>query len=188
MARKQRIWYPGAMYHITCRGNRKWPIFHDEADYNMYLFLLIETQKRYPFLLHSYCLMTNHIHLLIETKTTPISRIMQFLTTRYAKYYNERYHYVGHLFQGRYYSGLITSSSYFMDASKYIHLNPYDAGMVASPEDYCWSSLFSYLFHTFNPNITPSFLYSHLPFPEALYYHIFIQSEKSWLKQSFGLR
>ncbi|QOY36996.1 transposase [Anaerobacillus isosaccharinicus] len=87
MARKLRVWFPNAMYHITNRGVRKMIIFYDEFDYLKYLELLEETRECYPFLLHSYCLMTNHIHLQLQTINDPISKIMKKINTSYAIYY-----------------------------------------------------------------------------------------------------
>ncbi|WP_027445404.1 REP-associated tyrosine transposase [Pontibacillus marinus] len=150
MARNPRIWYPGAMFHITARGNRGSSLFNDEADFNQYLDLVKLCQTEYPFKLHAYCLMTNHIHLLIEVDNYTSGEIMKFIQFKYAKYYNKRYEVTGHLFQGRYYANVIKSIDYLLEVSKYIHLNPVKAGIVLSPESYRWSSYNIYMMSEVN--------------------------------------
>jgi putative transposase len=140
MPRKHRVWFPGATYHITARGNRKDKIFYEEKDYEKYLELLTDIKSREPFNLHAYCLMPNHIHLLMETKNTPPSKIIKFVHMNYAIGFNRKYDLTGHLFQGRYNSKLVMDEEYFLKASKYIHLNPTEAHIVKNPEDYRWSS------------------------------------------------
>ncbi|MGD7023568.1 REP-associated tyrosine transposase [Rossellomorea vietnamensis] len=140
MPRRKRIWFPGAMYHITSRGNRKDTIFHEKDDYIYYLHLLEKAQKRFPFKLHSYCLMPNHIHLLIETETHSPSVIIHYIHSLYARYFNNKYRYIGHLFQNRFDDKIIKDWKHMMDTSRYIHLNPVKAGMVKNPEKYPWSS------------------------------------------------
>lgn len=144
MSRKPRIWFPGATYHITARGNRRASLFYDHQDYQKYLDLLALCKKDIPFSLHAYCLMTNHIHLLLETKDEPPGTIIKFIHTRYAVQFNKRYDLTGHVFQGRFHSKLIDSVTYFLKASKYIHLNPLEANLVTEPEQYRWSSYTSY--------------------------------------------
>jgi len=145
MSRNPRIWYPGAMFHITARGNRGSSLFNDAADYKHYLELVKLCQSEYPFKLHAYCLMTNHIHLLIEVDNHTSGEIMKFIHFKYAKYYNKRYEVTGHLFQGRYYAKVIKSIHYLLEVSKYIHLNPVKAGITSYPDDYYWSSFNIYM-------------------------------------------
>jgi REP element-mobilizing transposase RayT len=145
MTRERRIWYPGAVYHITTRGNRKEPIFRDNNDYSLYLSILKESLERFDAKLYCYCLMTNHVHLIIETGDTSISEIMKRINSLYTKNFNIKYELIGHLFQGRYYSKLIELTAHAVEASKYIHLNPVKANMVSSPEDYKWSSYGMYI-------------------------------------------
>ena len=102
MPRKQRIWVPGDTYHITCRGNHQHNIFRDGEDREFYLIVLKRLIVVCPFLLHAYCLMDNHVHLLIETTSIDISKIMYNINKDYAVYFNQKYHFVGHLFQGRF--------------------------------------------------------------------------------------
>lgn len=122
------------------RGNRHKDIFSDEEDRQYFLIILENVKKRYPFLIHSYCLMTNHYHILLETKSNEIWRIMQQFVLNYTNYYNHKYHKDGHLFQGRYKSCIVENDEYFLQTSRYIHLNPVKAKMVAYPKDYKWSS------------------------------------------------
>lgn len=145
MAKKKRIWYPGAVYHITNRGNRRSDIFKDEEDYQVYLTILEQTMEKYPYVLYSYCLMTNHIHLQLETIDIEIWNIMRYINISYSKYFNNKYNFIGHLFQGRYKSELIESDTYNLEASRYIHLNPVKASMVDTPIEYKWSSYDIYM-------------------------------------------
>lgn len=145
MARKPRVWYPGAVYHIMCRGNNKNDIFHDDRDRNIYLYLLRKTKESKPFFLHCYCLMSNHVHLLIETIDINISTIMKEINMSYSIYYNKQYEFVGHLFQGRYRSELIEDARYLWEVSRYIHLNPVRSGLTDQPIDYNWSSYRDYM-------------------------------------------
>jgi len=145
MPRKLRTWFPGAVYHITCRGNRRQNIYLNAQDKQVFLNYLLEVKQKCKFEVLTYCLMDNHYHLQLETSTIEISRIMQLLNTRYAIYFNKRYELVGHLFQGRYGSEIIDSHTYMLDVSRYIHLNPVRAGIFRSPGDYVWSSYLNYL-------------------------------------------
>lgn len=143
MVTKKRPWFPGACYHITNRGNNKQKIFLDNKDYTMYIYFLKDTLKFYEemdFKVLSYCLMPNHIHLLLKTNSYDPGIFMMRLNSLYVKYFNEKYEYVGHLFQGRYFSNIITSDYELLEVSKYIHLNPVKANMVKLPEEYNWSS------------------------------------------------
>ena len=145
MPRKRRIWFPGAQYHIMCRGNHRAEIYREEEDRQVYLSLLEETRNKYPFGLISYCLMSNHVHLQIETIDTEPGMFMKMLNMKYAIYFNKKYNFVGHLFQGRYRSELIESDSQLLQTSKYIHLNPVRANIVGNPSMYEWSSYREYL-------------------------------------------
>jgi len=145
MARKPRIEFPGAFYHIIVRGNQRQGIFLDDNDCDEYLRRLQKYKKVHGFNLYAYTLMTNHIHLLMETVQSPISKIMQVLSFGYTQYFNRKYGKSGHLFQGRYKSFLCDRDAYLLELVRYIHLNPVRAGMVKSPDDYRWSSHHQYL-------------------------------------------
>ncbi len=140
MPRQPRIWFPGAIYHIMSRGNHQQDIFKDDIDRRVYLSFLKECKVKYPFHLYAYCLMTNHLHLQLETIDIEISKIMQLINMQYTMYFNKKYNIVGHLFQGRYHSELIDTDGHNLVTNKYIHLNPVRANIVNHPIDYRWSS------------------------------------------------
>lgn len=145
MARKPRIHFPGALYHVISRGNQRQNIFIDNKDWTAYLSYLSECKVRYTIELYAYALMKNHVHLLLEVNKTPLSRFMQTLLFRYARYFNKRYKKVGHLFQGRYRAILCDKDVYLLELVRYIHLNPVRAKVVRDPERYIWTSHLSYL-------------------------------------------
>jgi putative transposase len=165
--RRLRSWFPGAKYHITSRGIRKYPLFYEDEDYHKYLSIIKETLQTHPFNLQSYCLMTNNTHLQIETIEAPPSMIMKKINTTYAKYFNWKYEYSGHVFDKCYGAELIDSPDHEKDVSKYIHLNPFKAGMVESPEEYPWSSYHTYLYGEDSPFITTKQIL--LYFPNSLF-------------------
>ncbi|MBC2581954.1 transposase [Clostridium sp. DJ247] len=140
MVRKKLMWYQGAVYHITTRGNHRNDIYRDGEDYLVYLTILKEALEKYNGILYCYCLMTNHVHLIIETGGFKVSEIMRRVNLFYTKYFNNKYNLIGHLFQGRYFAELIENDRYILEASRYVHLNPLRANMVAKPEEYEWSS------------------------------------------------
>ncbi len=140
MARKKRVWYPGATYHVMSRGNRRYSIFKENADYLMFLDSLKMVKDQYDFKIHSICLMTNHFHMAVETGNTEIWKIMHKLLLSYAASYNMKYKLTGHLFENRYVGQLIEDEVYFLEVSRYIHLNPVKAQMVRGPLDYEYSS------------------------------------------------
>ena len=124
MARKPRIEFPGAFYHIIVRGNNRQKIFADDEDYKYFLGRLNHYKERFKFVLFAYVLMPNHIHLLLETGEVPLSRIMQSLQFTYTQKFNRRHKKVGHLFQGRYKAILCQKESYLLELIRYIVLNP----------------------------------------------------------------
>ena len=144
LARKKRVWYPGATYHVMSRGNRRYSIFKEDSDYLMFLECLKMVKDQYDFKIHSMCLMTNHFHMAIETGNTEIWKIMHKLLLSYAASYNMKYKLTGHLFENRYVGQLIEDEVYFLEVSRYIHLNPVKALMVRGPLDYKYSSYGSF--------------------------------------------
>jgi|SRR5215831_2759365 len=145
MARRVRVEVAGGLYHVITRGNNRRQIFDTPADYQKFLSLLAKQKQRLPFFLYAYCLMTNHVHLLIERQADPVGRIMHRVLTGYSQYYNRRYRRVGHLLQGRHKSILCQSERYLAELVRYIHLNPARAGIVKQPEEYVYSSHRGYL-------------------------------------------
>ena len=140
MARRKREWFPGAIYHIMHRGVRRKALFEEDLDYEVFLQILKSVLDQYNCILHAYCLMTNHVHLLLETIDLEIGKFMKALSERYAMYVNHKYLYRGHVFESRYKSCLVQTDDYFLQTSRYIHLNPVKAKIVVHPEDYRWSS------------------------------------------------
>ncbi|MCJ7778062.1 MAG: transposase [Sedimentisphaerales bacterium] len=140
MTRPLRIEYPGAFYHVINRGHRQETIVMDERDKERFLSCLERMARQFSVLVHSYCLMTNHYHLILETPEGNLSRALQWLNVSYATYYNRRHHYVGHLFQGRFKAVLVDAGEYLEALSRYIHLNPVRAGIESYAWDYTWSS------------------------------------------------
>ncbi|MEA3469117.1 MAG: transposase [Thermodesulfobacteriota bacterium] len=145
MARKPRIHYPGACYHVILRGNAGQDIFFEKQDRSRFFFLLQEGIEKYKHRIHAYCLMTNHLHLAVQVGDVSLSRIIQNVSFRYTRYINHRRNQVGHLFQGRYKALLVDADRYLLELVRYIHNNPVRAGMVKLPEQYVWSSHASYL-------------------------------------------
>lgn len=145
MARKTRAEVEGGLYHVITRGNNRQQIFRAPADYEKFLSLLAVQKHNLPFFLYAYCLMTNHVHLLIERQADTIGQIMHRLLTGYSQYYNRRYRRVGHLLQGRHKSILCQSDRYLAELVRYIHLNPVRAGMLRRPEQYKYSGHRAYL-------------------------------------------
>lgn len=140
MARKPRIHYPDAVYHVILRGNAKQDIFFAAEDRYRFYLLLQEGVERFGHRVHAFCLMTNHIHLAVQVTDIPLARIMQNLSFRYTQWVNGRQKRSGHLFQGRYKAVLVDADSYLLELVRYLHLNPVRANMVVSPDDYPWSS------------------------------------------------
>ncbi|MGX8714856.1 MAG: transposase [Lachnospiraceae bacterium] len=145
MPRKPRKWYKGDCYHLMGRGNRRTALFKSDSDYRVFLMQLEQVRERYAFELHAYCLMTNHSHLEITTMDTPEWKIMKPVMQNYAMWFNKKYGYEGHVFDSRYTSRLIENNLYFLEVSRYIHLNPVKAQMVREPLAYDYSSYKIYM-------------------------------------------
>jgi REP element-mobilizing transposase RayT len=140
MARPLRIEYPGAVYHITSRGNEKKAVFKSDQDRINFLNTLQHVNKRYNWICHAYCLMDNHYHLLIETPDGNLAIGMRQLNGVYTQLFNKLHGRTGHLFQGRYKSILIQKDSHLLEVCRYVVLNPVRAKMVETPEAWEWSS------------------------------------------------
>lgn len=145
MARPYRLQAEHCLYHITSRGNDRKKIFISEQDYQKFLEYLKAAKNKFGFYLYAYCLMGNHYHLFLEINQPNLSRIMQYINTSYSAYYNVKRRRSGHLFQGRFKSILVEADSYFLELTRYIHLNPVRAKIVDSPEKYRWSSYNAYI-------------------------------------------
>ena len=145
MGRPLRIEYPDAHYHVTSRGNERKDVFKSQKDREKFLGYLESAVFRYGAIIHAYCLMSNHYHLLLETPCGNLSQIMQHINGAYTNYFNVKRKRSGHLFQGRFKAIIIEADEYAQELSRYIHLNPVRVGMVSRPEDYQWSSYNDYV-------------------------------------------
>ena len=141
MARPLRIEFPGALYHVTSRGNAREPIFLEDDDRRSFLDVLGEAVESSRWLCRAYCLMTNHYHLLVETPEANLSHGMRMVNGLYTQRFNRRHQRVGHVLQGRFGAVLVERETHLLELARYVVLNPVRAGMVALPEAYTWSSL-----------------------------------------------
>ena len=154
MPRQPRSLSPNGIYHVMLRGVNRQQIFENEDDYRKFIFILNDMihpkdeQKR-PLpprcAIYSYCLMPNHVHLLIQEKEEKISKTIKQIASRYAMYYNSRYEHFGHLFQDRFKSEPVDKYSYFLTLIRYIHQNPIAGQLCKHVEDYDWSSWREYI-------------------------------------------
>jgi len=140
MTRPLRLEFAGALYHVTSRGDRKGVIYRDEADRRAWLETLDRVCQRFNFVVHCYCQMGNHFHLLLETVEGNLSQGMRQLNGLYTQHFNRHHKLVGHLFQGRYQSILVQKESYLLELTRYVVLNPLRANVVRRLEDWPWSS------------------------------------------------
>ena len=135
MPRKKRYQEPGR-YHIINRGVERRLIYLEPEDYEFFLYLLLKLTKEYEIIVHAFCLMTNHYHLLLETKQNNLSKAIQFINDKYAKYFNKKYKRSGHLWQDRYKSKYITSEEYLYTLIRYIEYNPIEANITQTVGEY----------------------------------------------------
>lgn len=141
MSRVKRLLINNACYHIYSRGNQKQRIFKEDTDFKNYLFRLKKYKMKHGFLLYSYCIMPNHVHIVGEIKkSSNLPYFMHDLTRSYTEFFNKKYTKVGYLWQGRFKSKVITKDRYLIDCVNYVELNPVRAGLVKSPADWLYSS------------------------------------------------
>jgi REP element-mobilizing transposase RayT len=140
MGHKHRIEVAGGVYHVTSRGNDRQPIFLDDLDYATLLQWLSKTVERFEWHCHGFCLMPNHLHVLLETPDPNLALGMQVLLGTYARRFNWHHRRVGHVFQGPYHSTLVEREAHLVELSRYLALNPVRAGLAADPADWPWSS------------------------------------------------
>ena len=154
MARALRIQYPGAFYHVTCRGNARMDIFHTDGDRAKFLSFLARSLETYQVILISYILMDNHFHMLIQTIRANLADFMRHLNVSYTGWFNFRHKRVGHLFQGRYKAYLVDADNYLLEVSRYVHLNSVRSDRLQRCDlkerwefacQYPWSSLPGYV-------------------------------------------
>jgi putative transposase len=142
MPRTARIAPDEHVYHILTRGNNRQDVFKDEVDYKKYREILQRYKEKYRFKLYHYALMRNHIHLVLETtdKGGRLSEIMKGINLSYAQYFKSKYRHIGHFWQDRYKSIIISKDDYLLACGSYVELNPIRARVVEDPKDYRWSS------------------------------------------------
>src|SRR5258705_2061456 len=145
MARRPRVFAPGLLYHVIVRGNQRRKTFRSDDDYKAYLDRLERYRSQCHIRIYAYCLMPNHVHLLVETGSTPLAKFMQGLQQSYTQHFNRRYRKVGHLFQGRYQAIICDRDKYLLALVRYIHLNAVRAKLATRPERYRYSGHNSYL-------------------------------------------
>jgi REP element-mobilizing transposase RayT len=140
MTRPLRLEFPGALYHVTSRGDHREAIYREAEDRKAWLDTIALVCKRFNFVVHAFCQMTNHYHLLVETVEGNLSQGMRQLNGLYTQNFNRRHHLVGHLFQGRYKAILVQKENYLLELTRYVVLNPLRARMVISLDEWPWSS------------------------------------------------
>jgi REP element-mobilizing transposase RayT len=140
MSRPLRIEFPGAIYHVTSRGDRREPIFADDEDRRCLLAITGETLLWADARMLAYCLMGNHYHFVVRTRRANLSRTMRQINGRYSQGFNRRHGLSGHVFQGRFHSVIVDRDNYLLEVSRYVEMNPVRARLVADPGDWRWSS------------------------------------------------
>jgi len=143
---QERQWMPNSIYHITARGTHGDNIFRQEDDFENYCSILNNNMLYYKdkFEVYCYCLMSNHVHIVMKIMDQSTGNFFARLHGIYARNYNSKYDYTGHLFQDRYFAKLINSDEQFLTVSRYVHLNPVKAKIVENPDAYKWSSYSMY--------------------------------------------
>jgi REP-associated tyrosine transposase len=140
VGRPPTIQFLGAIFHVLARRVDRWPLFVDEADYRRYVRLLEQTVARSGWVLLSFCLMPNHIHLMVELREPTLAEGMHWLHMNYVRWFNDRHGRNGKLFEHRYKRRAVDDELYFITLASYIEQNPVRAGLSASPEEWPWSS------------------------------------------------
>ena len=146
MPRIARQYSESDVYHIIIRGNDKQDLFYDDDDRYLFKDRLKESKEKFKYQIYSYCLMSNHVHLLIRVNREFLSKVMQNLVMRYSIYFNKKYSRVGHVFQDRYFSKKVEDPKYFLTVCKYIHRNP-EKACIEKTDLYYWSSYREYINH-----------------------------------------
>lgn len=145
MGRVQRRYSASGCYHIMLRGNERKKIFLDDGDHQRFLDILLKKKTETQLLIYAYCLMDNHIHLVLRDDQNELSTIMKGIATSYAMFFNAKYNRVGHVFQDRFKSEPVEDERYLMAVIRYVHNNPVKAKIVEIPDQYEWSSYRSYV-------------------------------------------
>jgi len=158
MARKPRIHYPGALYHVTLRGNNRQDIFYRDSDRPLWESILTTALARYKASVHAYCWMDNHMHLIARVAKEPLASTIRYAASQYSRKINLREQRTGHLFERRHGAYLVEDDSHFKGLIRYIHNNPIRAGMVETMDQYRWSSHLAYAGHLENSWLQTEFV------------------------------
>ena len=140
MGRPLRIEFPGAVYHVTSRGNRQEPIFRDAADRRRLLDIVDQAMERLDAEMLAFCLMGNHYHFVLRTRQPNLSRLMRHINGEYTRTFNRRHAVCGHVFQGRFHAILVDRDAYLLEVCRYVELNPVRAGLASSVDNWPWCS------------------------------------------------
>lgn len=174
--------------HVMARGIRRKAIFREEDDYRLFMKIAEITRKELPYDLYSYCLMTNHFHMLLKTDQYEIWRVMKRIMSNYARTFNQKYGYSGHLFDSRYVSRIIEDDIYLLEVSRYIHLNPVKAGMVTEPLNYMYSSYRTYAGSEQCPLLETDTIFSKFRLDPVQQYRNFVESKMSHSEMESRIR
>lgn len=176
MPRKSRVISSTGIYHIILRSVNQHIIFEEDTDYLKFLYILSDCKTKYDIDIYAYCLMDNHIHLLLYSAPETLSSFFQSLGTRFVRWYNTKYNRSGHLFQDRFFSNAIEDNSHFLSTLIYIHDNPVKANICKNQSDYRWSS-YNAFYGQKNPLINISFSYDIAGSKDLLLKYFSTQSE-----------
>jgi len=158
MARQPRILSSTGIYHVMLRGNERKSLFLDNEDRRRFLATMSSKKAEASFMLFAFCLMDNHVHLLIREGSEPLAVTMKRINGSYAYYFNQKHNRIGHLFQDRFKSVPVENEQYLLKVVRYIHQNPVKAGMVGDPSEYRWSSQTAYTDSTSNHLVDSEFV------------------------------
>lgn len=178
MPRRPRIISSTGIYHIILRSVNQHIIFEDDSDFQKFLQVLSDCKKKYDVDIYAYCLMDNHIHIMINSPPEVLSSFFQSLGTRFARWHNKKYSRSGHLFQDRFHSRVIENQKYFLSTLVYIHNNPVKAQICRVPSEYRWSSYNAYYGEN-NPLVNVSFSYERSGSKEELLRYFAVENETS---------
>lgn len=145
MSRPLRVEFPGAVYHVTARGDRREPIYHQDSDRLAFLDVLAQALQRFDAQVLAYCLMGNHYHLVLQTHQANLSRLMRHVNGVYTQRFNARHALVGHLLQGRFKAIVVDREAYLLTLCRYVERNPVAAGLVTRAQEWPWSSARAHL-------------------------------------------
>lgn len=182
MPRKPRLHSPTGIYHIILRSVNQHIIFEEESDYQKFLFILSDCKTKYDVDIYAYCLMDNHIHILLHSPADCLSGFFQSLGSRFVRWYNNKYLRSGHLFQERFHSCTVNNQSQYLATLIYIHNNPVKANICRYPSEYRWSSFNAFL-GAKNPIVNVDFSYNMAGSREALMY--FFSSQSTSLEETY---